>query len=115
MESLMEILNLRPFDPQQDKPISLPGNMSATEYSATSFDPQSNSWIVHPQIWFNRETGAPSYLAGERGLEAALTLEMMGNPSFPRFASEEEANMFASGRSQGGGGGVGSMNYEGMK
>ena len=42
-------------------------------------------------------------MGGEQGLQAARALEIMGNPMFPRFKTVEEADMFASGRSRGGG------------
>lgn len=103
MEELFRLLALRPFDPEMDRPIDLPGGQQATEYLATSYDPDTQMWVVHPQIWFNRETGEPTYMAGEEGLQAARALEIMGNPMFPRFKTVEEADVFASSRSGGGG------------
>jgi hypothetical protein len=103
MEELFRLLALRPFDPEMDRPIDLPGGQQATEYLATNYDPDTQMWVVHPQIWFNRETGEPTYMDGEEGLQAARALEIMGNPMFPRFKTVEEADMFASGRSGGGG------------
>lgn len=103
MEELFRLLGLRPFDPEVDRPVELPGGQQATEYLATSYDPDTQMWIVHPQIWFNRETGEPTYMGGEQGLQAARALEIMGSPMFPRFKTVEEADMFASGRSRGGG------------
>jgi hypothetical protein len=115
MDDLFALLSLRPFDPEIDRPIDLPGGGGATEYLATSYDPDTQSWVVHPQIWFDRETGEPKYLGGEEGLMAARALEIMGNPMFPRFQTIEEADMFASGRSQGGGAQQGTINMRGMQ
>lgn len=112
MEELFKFIGLRPFDPEVDRPIELPGGQHATEYLATSYDPDTQMWIVHPQIWFNRETGDPTYMGGEQGLQTARALEIMGNPMFPRFKTVEEADMFASNRS-GGGGAQQGMIYEG--
>jgi len=115
MEELIQILGLRPFDPEMDPPIDLPGGRQATEYLATSYDPDTQMFIVHPQIWFDRETGEPIYRGGDEGLMTARTLELMGNPMFPRFETVEEADIFASGRSQGGGAQQGTINTRGMR
>ena len=115
MEELFRLLGLRPFDPGVDQPISLPGGSGATEYLATSYDPDTQMWLVHPQIWFNRETGEPTYMGGEQGLQAARALEIMGSPMFPRFKTVEEADMFAAGRSRGGGAQQGILSMRGME
>tara|TARA_R110000787_G_scaffold84374_4_gene180889 strand:+ start:4155 stop:4502 length:348 start_codon:yes stop_codon:yes gene_type:complete len=115
MEDLFALLNLRPFDPEVDRPIDLPGGSGATEYLATSYDPDTQSWIVHPQIWFDRKTGEPKYLGGKNGLMATRALEIMGNPMFPRFKTVEEADIFASDRSQSGGAQQSTINMKGMK
>ena len=100
---IFDLLRLRPFDPARDRPVSLPGGNFATEYSTTSQDPFTGEWIVHPQIWWN-DRGEPVYLPGDQGLEVVQALEAMGGAMFPRFSSVREADSFASGRSQGGGG-----------
>ena len=100
--SLMDLLGLQPFNPETNKPISLPGGMQATEYTTTSIDPNSGKYMIHPQIWFNGQE--PKYLQGEAGLQAALIYEMNGGNAFPRFDTAEEADAWARNRSQGGGG-----------
>jgi hypothetical protein len=99
---LLDIIGLQPFNPEVNKPISLPGGRQATEYSATSLDPQSGKYVVHPQIWFSGQE--PKYLEGEKGLEAALVYEMNGGTAFPRFDTVEQADAWARSRSSGGGG-----------
>lgn len=99
---MREILGLSPFDPQKNKPVSLPGGGYATEYSATGQD-GSGSWMVYPQIWWD-QGGNPRLMSGDMGLQAASIYEMAGNKPFPRFKSQEEADSWAASRSAHGGG-----------
>jgi hypothetical protein len=99
---IFDLIGLAPFNPDVNKPISLPGGSQATEYSATSLDPSSGKYVVHPQIWFSGQE--PRYLEGENGLEAALIYELNGGAAFPRFDTAAAADAWASGRSDAGGG-----------
>ena len=93
---------LHPFDPTRNKPVQLPAGGQATEYSATSQAPDG-SWIVHPQIWWQPD-GEPRYFPDAQSLAVAMYYEQITGHKFPRFASPSEADAFASGRSQKGGG-----------
>ena len=99
---VLDLIGLQPFDPKVNKPIPLPGGGQATEYSATTLDPTSGKFVVHPQIWFWGKE--PRYLAGEQGLGAALVYEMNGGSPFPRFDTVDQADAWARSRSDAGGG-----------
>lgn len=96
-------MDLRPFDPSKDKPIQTVGQNYATEYLKTVVDPMSGKWMLVPSIWF-KEDGSPTLVSDDD--EAAYTAayySMTTGATFPTFSSREDADRWASGRSQSGG------------
>jgi len=96
------VTNLEPFNPKKHKPIQTVGSNYATEYLASEISPEGTAWNI-PTIWFNKETGEPTYLKGDKAWNTALEYENETGKRFPRFNSIEKAVKSAESRSKRGG------------
>jgi len=94
--------NYEPFNPKKHKAIDLPGGGKATEYLASERSPEGGAWNI-PQIWFNVDTGEPSFFKGDRAWDAAKAYEDRTGKKFPRYDSIGDAVSAAKKRSSGGG------------
>jgi hypothetical protein len=94
--------DLIPFDSKKHKPIKLPNGSGATEYLASETSPEGKAWNI-PQIWFDSETGRPSFLSGDKAWNEAASYEQRTGKKFPRFDSIDEAVESAKKRSKAGG------------
>jgi hypothetical protein len=94
--------DLIPFDPKKHKPIRLPDGRRATEYLASETSPEGGAWNI-PTIWFDSETGKPSFLTGDKAWNMAASYEERTGKKFPRFKSISEAVDAAKKRSSRGG------------
>ena len=94
--------DLIPFNPKIHKPIDLVGGRKATEYLASERSPEGGAWNI-PQIWFNSDTGKPSYLSGDKAWNEAKNYEDRTGKKFPRFKDISAAVEAAKARSRKGG------------
>jgi len=100
--------DLIPFDPKVHKPIDLPGGKKATEYLASERSPDGGAWNI-PTIWFDKKTGKPRFLSGDKAWNAAKSYEDDTGRKFPRFDDLDAAVTAAQSRSKAGGASKGSL------
>jgi hypothetical protein len=111
--------NLEPFNPKKHKPIQTVGSNYATEYIASEISPEGTAWNI-PLIWFNTETGSPTFLPLGKAWETAYEYENETGKKFPRFnkfknidKNLDEATKSAEKRSKKGGASKGKLAKKG--